>query len=150
MNFKSDFFRVDRFNSYNVNHLEALKKITNDKGINKYFTNLDFAFYEVTQNYRLQGNYLVYLKNVNIGFIRLIEGDNYLELQYGILEEFRNKKLSILLLNSIIAQLSKYNVDKLVLYIKDDNIPSIKTANKIGFEVEKENIDEKIYIKKLR
>ena len=150
MKFNLKFFTMESFDFWNTNHLKALEKIKKDNQINKYFTNLNLVFFEVNEDSKLQGNYLVYLGKVNIGFIRLIENGNCLEIQYGIFEEFRRRKLSIALLNAVIDELKKYDIDKLVLYIKDDNIPSIKCANKFGFEIEKENIDEKVYSKKLR
>lgn len=144
------YFTMKSFIPYNIEHLKALEKIKQDNEINKYFKNLSFVFNEPNYGYQFPENYLVYFCGINIGFIRLIEEGETVEIQYGIFEEFRNRKLSIALLKEVVEELKKYPIDKLVLYIKENNMPSIKSANKVGFEVEKEDSDILVYSKKMR
>lgn len=116
-------FMLESFDSNEYSHFVFLTKIGNDKFLSKNIEKLDIESWKTKEDSSIYGNYLLYYNNINIGFTRFLNINNSLEIQYGIFEEYKNKKLDIIFLQEI-SNLIKNN--KLQLNIKNLETPVFK------------------------
>lgn len=79
--------------------------------------------------------FIAYLENIPIGQVRLDFEDNSGIISYSISKEFRSKgygKSLIVLLESKLKE-KDISFDKLIAYVKPDNISSQKVFEKLGY-----------------
>lgn len=66
------------------------------------------------------------------GQISIIDGEYYL-VNFGIINEYRNKGLGQYFLSEIIHNCSLFGIEHLYLCVDNDNIPAVNLYKKIGF-----------------
>lgn len=106
-----------------VNDLEKLYELVLNKFGVKYKDNV-FS------------NWLVYKENdIIIGFINYDIIYDTSEIEYIYIEEdFRNKGIATTLLNKMIDDLKKKNINSVTLEVREDNIEAINFYKKNGFK----------------
>ena len=94
-------------------------------------------FIEIVENKNLYYlSYVIKEDNIIIGFILIRVIDRIADiLQICIKKHFQNKNYGDLFLKDIIHKLKNKNVDKIMLEVREENIPAIKLYNKNGFVI---------------
>ena len=145
-NIKISLFNLELFDINNNSHNILFDELWNDDNTKKYlFDRREFINNIIMGDGTYNCIYLIKLGDEYIGFVSLYYIDNTYEICDGIINRFRNRGYS----KMILTEFSKYvfdntDINKLYCYIDKDNIASIKSALKVGFD----NVDDKEYVLK--
>ena len=129
---------MEKINSDYITFME--EKLSNHKWLYQLLQNNNKKKY-LTFNEDDRINLIFYIGRI-IGFHTTIISGRGLQLQYGILEEFRNKGFGTAVLNKLVAEYFENGYESIMLRIKGDNEASIALAQKCGFKLD----DTKEYI----
>ena len=142
-------FKFLTFDKDNQEHLKVLALLAKDEEIKKWFGDLNAYFDEMINGEGLEGTYLVLKDSEIIGFMNIYDYYKLLELQYGLLEEYRGKSLGFQLLKESSEEIFKryFHINTLRTYIDRENIRSEKAAINAGFKLISEKFNIKEYHK---
>ena len=108
------------------------------------YENLQSALYKIIVGYKLKieeyGEARLLLKDLNTkeiyGGCTIFERGNNLELAYFIIPKYHNKNIATSMLREVINALaiSDIQFNKFVLTVREDNIASLKVAEKLNFK----------------
>ena len=137
-----------------LNDAKILFELSNDDRVRENSINTDKIEWENHVNWLkekiISSNYYIYLffydKNF-IGQVKFEIEDKEAIISISIVNEYRGKKLAAPMLLKGIESFLKIakNVEKIVAYIRPENQSSIKSFNKVGF-----NLHEQTMIKKIK
>ena len=142
---KLKHFNLEEFNYNNEEHLKLvvdLKKSENIELMTKDLDQFIINTRNVQKEYGLSEVYAVYYENkvIGISFVNYHpekgELKEEIEIGLGLLPHFQNKKLGSLIETELCEKLLEIypQFDNIVARIGEDNIPSVKSAIKAGFE----------------
>ena len=139
----------------NINHCDILFNWANDEEVRGNSFNKEKIKYEdhykwFNNKLESKGSYIfiAYIEDVPIGQIRLDLQENNGIISYSVSKDFRGKgygEAIVRMLDSKIKEKS-INVNKLIAYVKHDNIPSQKIFIKLNY-TKKNNKDKIEYYK---
>lgn len=137
-------FILQEYNYNNIDHRSVVIEFTNDKESSKYLGDLFYSIEEINKrknNNNINFAFVVYRKNIPVGYISIITKESIYEISYGIIPRYRSNGLGTLLLQEFSDYLfHKYTyIDQLSLIIAKDNIISKKTAISAGYYQENKN-----------
>lgn len=137
--------KIDKDNPDDVQFISSIFKNKNDKSI-EFLGNLS--------NYITAKTYIIINNNQKIGYFSMTvpvlnrENLTSTSLYYAISEEHRNLGYATNLVEEISNYLFEEElVDMIILTIDNKNLASISVASKLGFNIEFQDQEEKIYTK---
>lgn len=149
-NFNTPNFEFYSFDKNSEEHQKALFLLEEDPLIKRWFGNFGKFFYSDPEDVisELNGKFLVGKGDDIIGFVSLLDCFKYVNLDYGLLPNFRgirdNSNLTIgsklLLETSDTILKNNAQIEFLRCYIDLNNIRSISAAKKAGFVCHREII----------
>lgn len=133
-----DYFKIEKYQDYNIEHRSVLTILDNDTAAKNYLGDL-FLITKKTQianeDNGIDTFYIAYRGNTPIGFCAINMIDYKPFISYGILPEFRGSHLGYLLVNDFSEHLLKeYNFDNVYANVNQKNISSIKSVELAGYK----------------
>lgn len=131
-------FKLEEYRDYNREHLNCIIPLANDPAVLKYIGNLGHFLESITlSENEIDKAYIAYFHGHAIGFIAIQMKGEYPEVSYAILEEYRHENISKILLQQFTYYLQDtYSFENIYVSINPANIPSIKTAEFVGYKKE--------------
>ena len=145
-NLQFNSFSLIKLDKFNMNHRYFINKMSRDNTINDNLWDLKNSFKNKDcTHFLIKGN------SDYIGYLSLTDTyyDRYTNLSLGISKEFRSQGYGKEILTKVSDYLLNNNfVNAIELDIENDNIASIKSAEKSGFVLENKFSGNSRYIKK--
>ena len=134
-----EYFKLDEYDSLNIDHRSTVIELTNDSNVRKYFYDFDRYVDNLLEHGKDNGInkvYVVSMRDEIVGMVMIDYEEPRYYISYALLPNRRNERLGSLLLSDFTDYLFKLdgNIDKLFLEINASNIASIKTALCVGYE----------------
>lgn len=128
-------FKLEKLDLSNFEQKSLFINLSNDPLVVKHLGYLDILYEEVLNSDK-KHMYSLYKKDTGyIGIVMLSSMNDFIDIRYMILNEYRNKGYASLLLSELSSYFST-SVSSLSLTINPSNIYSIKVAYKNDFKKE--------------
>lgn len=136
-----DSFFLIEFCPDNLEHQQILQQIEATPDGQKFLGNLSYAIQRIHQRREVHPfnmAYIVYFFDEPMGYISISFLEEQYQISYGIIPEMQGQYLGSFLLMEFSDFLFQRfpEIQKLILKIKQDNLGSIKLAQKVGYEKE--------------
>ncbi|MEG0794581.1 MAG: GNAT family N-acetyltransferase [Bacilli bacterium] len=137
---KLDTLTLSDFDKTNIEHINFFKKLSHDKSIESRFQGLGVGLLHTYDKTFFDRGFFVQLNDKLIGYLNVgnfNELENCVYLREAIDENLRGNSYGKLLLKEITEYIfSNYmQVEKIIIKIAPDNIPSLNTASSCGYKL---------------
>lgn len=149
-------FNLETFNDMKDSHIAVIDKLEIDKESNEFLGNLSIYINKILrrkeEEFLYNDVYIAYFKDKPIGFISMTHEKEYYEIASGLIKEARGKNLGSQLLQEFTQKTFETlpRIDKLTLIIQNNNAKAIKTAIKVGYDLDHVETGRKYYSQKRR
>ncbi len=126
---------LERINPNNIEHNKFIKSMNDYKVKYKYLWDLKKELKENGSGY----SYIIKKNEDFIGFMHINYHEDFVTIAYAIYKKYRNQGLGSEVIKSISEDfLEKEGINRINMYIRKENIPSISVALANGFTIVKE------------
>ena len=84
------------------------------------------------------------VKDVEIGFVRIDDNDDYYKLNYLLDKKYRGRNLSKIMIKMLLNDKNSYKHKPIIAEVLKSNYISINTLTSCGFKIYKDNTNNKI------